>query len=345
MTESNKNTVQNASESEDNSLENEAQTQESAKLESQESEQKAEDLADEMSMEDLARVYAGLDIKEDSDEKDSQSDSETKASDSDDSQSDSDSDEKASETDSKANSETDAQESEVDQNASETDDESEAESSETESEDSENQETYTLKELAKILREGEELPSGTDAQMEEAARAVIRAETAEAQVKILKDKIVQDPYDLLTEEQLNKIEETRSTDGAKAAHKLTNQFCEEAVKSALEENPELRKQAVALERRETIKSVAEKHGLTVEQITDFAPAKITKQIQTGEITFAEGAEQAAQFVKRALTMPKKIKTEKPPKIVNPAGKGSAPARISPSDPFMDMAREYAGLDQ
>ena len=192
--------------------------------------------------------------------------------------------------------------------------------------DNAEQVALNIKELANILSKGEEPPEGVDEQILEAARDRIRLETAERQLAVLKEKVIGNPYDSLSEDQQNEIEQTRATEGNSAAYLLEKKYCDEVVRNAMEGDSKVREEAVKQERVQTLSDAAKQFGITTSDFDNYIPKalanELTAKVKNGELTFKEaslrGAKAAAELKARftGVKQVKQTKSQVAPKLVD-----------------------------
>ena len=178
-----------------------------------------------------------------------------------------------------------------------------------------------LDEIVAILRAGDEVPEGANKDLVRGANAIIESDTTKKQYETLKTKVIKDPYTLLTDEQKAQIEECEATEGKHAAFNLTKKFCDEVTKEAVEMSPEMRKEAVRIQREEFITKLAKDSGIPTSAFNDEMPIGIYRKIEKGDITWEVGMAQAAKHIRAARGLNKKLiggnagkSVEKAPKI-------------------------------
>ena len=199
------------------------------------------------------------------------------------------------------------------------------------------QAALNIKELANILSKGEEPPEGVDEQILEAARDRIRLETAERQLAVLKEKVIGNPYDSLSEDQQNEIEQTRATEGNGAAYLLEKKYCDEVVRNAMEGDSKVREEAVKQERVQTLSDAAKQFGITTGDFDNYIPKalanELTAKVKNGELTFKEaslrGAKAAAELKARftGVKQVKQTKSQVAPKLID-VSKGNKRGNVS-----------------
>ena len=210
-----------------------------------------------------------------------------------------------------------------------------------------------LDEIVEILRAGDEVPEGVNKDLVRGANAIIESDTTKKQYETLKTKVIKDPYTLLTDEQKAQIEECEATEGKHAAFNLTKKFCDEVTKEAVEMSPEMRKEAVRIQREEFITKLAKDSGIPTSAFNDEMPIGIYRKIEKGDITWEVGMAQAAKHIRAARGLNKKLiggnagkSVEKAPKIRNVK---SAATRPGASEVAVDndtaAALEMLGLNQ